>query len=199
MSDKREESKPEVTFEAQPEAVDRTEAMAEVAEAMESMSDVDFTFTADFIKKFAGKLAGPAGTEGEAVEGVHIYSVAGEVIGALNKKLSVPLLSSAGEKALAEQAKQRAAETGRNLESATAWMRAAVQECFRGCDGYVPRYLQRILTVMQADMPARIEAYDEEQARDELVNEVCDKVLADMSTEDLREMIETRVRAEIGS
>jgi hypothetical protein len=27
MSDKREESKPEVTFEAQPEAVDRTEAM----------------------------------------------------------------------------------------------------------------------------------------------------------------------------
>jgi hypothetical protein len=63
----------------------------------------------------------------------------------------------------------------------------------------MPRYLQRVLTVMLADMPARIKAYDEEQARDELVSEVCNKVLADMSTEDLRDMIETRVRAEIGS
>jgi hypothetical protein len=125
--------------------------------------------------------------------------ITSEVIEVLNEKPLVPLLSKAGEKALAEQAKQRAAETGRNLESATAWMRAAVQECFRGCDGYMPRYLQRVLTVMLADMPARIKAYDEEQARDELVSEVCNKVLADMSTEDLREMIETRVRAEIGS
>ena len=61
MSDKREESKPEVTFEAQPEAVDRTEAM-------EAMSDIDFAFTADCIKSLADKMAGPASTESEIDE-----------------------------------------------------------------------------------------------------------------------------------
>ena len=61
MSDKREESKPEVTFEAQPEAVDRTEAL-------EAMSEIDFAFTADCIKSLADKMAGPASTESEIDE-----------------------------------------------------------------------------------------------------------------------------------
>lgn len=42
MSDKREESKPEVTFEAQPEAVDRTEAMAE-GDEIEEAGEADET------------------------------------------------------------------------------------------------------------------------------------------------------------
>jgi len=93
----------------------------------------------------------------------------------------ISLLSDAGEKALAEQAQEKAAECkGLSVEAATERIRIAVQDCFRKSDMYLPRYLKRVLTVMQADMDARmdarIEAHDASEERDRLIGEICNSL-----------------------